>query len=147
MKTALISIALLLTLPPALLADAPPDSAPVKAFAVQHLLDSGLTQALIVFLTAATAWLAAKNKFSKVEAKVDVKRQPPFPEEASRRFVTKEDFNSHEERNRDDVKRIFDKIDQNTEKDTEWRVGTARQLGHIDASLASINAKLAGGAQ
>jgi len=102
--------------------------------------------AIIGLLSAVTAWFVAKNKFTKVAAtvdgKVNVERQPPFPEEAYKKFVTKGDYDTHCENNRNDFREIFKKIDELKKDIADWRVGVATQLGSINTSINNLGEKL-----
>jgi len=137
------AITFLLTLPLAMLAQDAINAA--GTVTIEHLLDSGLTSAMIAALAAATAWLAAKRRFGKVDAKVDVKRQPPLAEDVARRFVTKDEFTRRDDENREEFRRLYDKIDKSNDDNSKWREGTARQLGSIESLVRQLHSRNIGG--
>ena len=113
---------------------------------VEHIFDSDLTKALILCLTAVASWFVAKKKYSKVSATVDgkvkVDRQPPFPEEAYKKFVTKGEFDKHRDDTDASVRRLHEKIEANEKDHATWREGTSRVLGGIESSINTIKQKL-----
>ena len=122
------------------------DAVPEASTTIMHLFSPELTIAIIGLIGAVTAWFAAKNKFSKVAAtvdgKVDVTHQPSFPEEAYRKFVTKDEFSQHRAETLASVVRIHDKIDAANKENADFREATSRQLGSIDSSITRICEKL-----